>query len=102
MRTPGIATSDIRGRADAIPTDSRSDPRMTTMGRQICQGPSLLLRQLVGCSRIFREESHRGEFRFWLVARSRLRASLVLYSQNPRDAINTYLYIFDYVAFGTA
>jgi hypothetical protein len=42
------------------------------MDRQICPCPSLL-RQPVGSSRIFREEHHRGAFRFWSVARSRLR-----------------------------
>ena len=43
-----------------------------TKDRQIYHRPSLLQR-LVGGSRIFREESHRGAFRFWHVARFRLR-----------------------------
>jgi hypothetical protein len=75
MRTPGIATFGIRGRADAIPTNTtdKSDPWMT-MDPHINQHPSLL-RQPVVRGRRFREESHQGVFLCKLVAFSRLRCA---------------------------
>lgn len=88
MQTRGIATFCIRGRADAISTDSRStkDPR----GRK-CHSPVLLRalghtgKQPVGRSRIFQEESHQEAYLFSHAARSRLhRFQSATFDSTPR------------------